>query len=191
VSISAAEKDHDKLAIGPASSYPYKQSSEGLTIAADVYETGDKVKAAFGKHNPYDYGVLPVLVVIDNHTGKTLRLDHMTVEYDMPGHGKIESTPAEDVKFIGVKQPRSTPLPQLPIPGVGGLGHVKKGPLNDWEIEGRAFAAKMIPPNESASGFFYFQTGHRSNSSLYLTGIDEAETGRELLYFEIPLAPVQ
>lgn len=185
----AADKEHEQFVVGPASSYPYKQSSEGVTIAADVYETGDKVKEAFGKHNPYDYGVLPILVVIDNHSPKAIRVDRMTVEYNMPGHGKVEATPASDLRYLfGVKQPRPNPSP---IPGLPGVGRVKKSPLSDWEIEGRAFAAKMIPPNESASGFFYFQTGHRSNSSLYLTGMEEAGTGRELLYFEIPLAPVQ
>jgi hypothetical protein len=187
----AADKEHEQLTVGPASSYPYKQSSEGVTIAADVYETGDKVKAAFGKHNPYDYGILPILVVIDNHSAKAIKVDHMQVEYDMPGHGKVESTPAGELRYLfGVKPPKTGTIP-LPIPGGPLGGHVKKGPLSDWEIEGRAFAAKIIPPNDSASGFFYFQTGHRSNSSLYLTGLEEAPTGRELLYFEISLAPVQ
>jgi hypothetical protein len=185
----AADKEHEQLVVGSASSYPFKQTSEGITIAADVYETGDKAKAAFGKHNPYDYGVLPILVVIDNHSPKAIRVDHLTVEYDMPGHGKVEATPANELRYLfGAKQPRPNPSP---IPGLPGVGRTKKTPLSDWEIEGRAFAAKMIPPNESASGFFYFQTGHRSNSSLYLTGMEEAGTGRELLYFEIPLAPVQ
>ena len=34
----------------------------------------------------------------------------------------------------------------------------KKNPLDAWEIEGRAFAAQMLPAGQSASGFFYFQT---------------------------------
>ena len=52
--------------------------------------------------------------------------------------------------------------------------------------EGRAFAAKMLPPGESASGFFYFQVPHRAGSVLYITGIREASTRRELFYIEIP-----
>ena len=68
--------------------------------------------------------------------------------------------------------------------------NVKKNPLAAWEIEGRAFAAKMLPSGQSASGFFYFQTGHRSGSTLYVTGIREASTGKELFYFEVPLDKV-
>jgi hypothetical protein len=190
VSIAAGDdKDHDALKVQPAASYPYKQSSEGVTIAADVYETGDKVKEAFGKHNPYDYGVLPILVVIDNHSGKAIRAERLDVEYEMPGHGRVDATPAGELRFIhGVRPPTANPSP---IPGLPGVGGHKQSPLAEWQIEGRAFSAKMIPPGDSASGFFYFQTGHRSGSSLYLSGLTEASSGQELLYFEIPLAPVQ
>jgi len=53
--------------------------------------------------------------------------------------------------------------PQRPnmIPGPGSKIKVlkgKKNPLDAWEIEGRAFAAQMLPPGQTASGFFYFQT---------------------------------
>jgi hypothetical protein len=68
-----------------------------------------------------------------------------------------------------------------------GISRKKKNPLSAWEIEGRAFLARMIPGGESASGFFYFQTAHRPGSSLYLSGIRVASTGKELFYFEIPL----
>ena len=196
VSIAAAaaiagDKDHEHLDIQPAASYPFKLTAEGVTIAADVYETGDKVKAAFGKHNPYDYGVLPILVVIENHSSKAIRLDRIEAEYDTHGNGRVEATPPRDLQYLrGARQPRANPAP-IPIPGVGSIGRSKKNPLSDWEIEGRAFAAKMVPPGETVSGFFYFQTGHRSNSSLIVQGLDEAGTGRELFYFEIPLAPVQ
>ncbi len=192
VSIAAtADSGHEHLEVRPAATYPYKQTAEGLTIAADVYETGDKVKAAFGKHNPYDYGVLPILVIIENHSPKAVRLDRLQAAYDTHVNGRVEATPPRELQYLrGAKQPRANPAP-LPIPGLGGIGRSNKNPLSDWEIEGRAFAAKICPPGETVSGFFYFQTGHRSNASLILQGIDEAGTGRELFYFEIPLAPVQ
>ncbi len=49
----------------------------------------------------------------------------------------------------------------------------------------------MIPPGESASGFFYFQTGHRSGSKLYVSGLRDAISGQEILYFELPLENVR
>jgi hypothetical protein len=63
----------------------------------------------------------------------------------------------------------------------------KKNPLAKEEIEMRAWAAKMLPPGESAHGFLYFRTGHRSGAKLYVTGLEEAGSGKELFYFEVPL----
>jgi hypothetical protein len=73
----------------------------------------------------------------------------------------------------------------LPIPR-----RTKKNPLSAFEIEGRAFAAKMLLPGETAHGFFYFQTRHRIGSHLYLSGLREAASGTELFFFEIPLTRV-
>ena len=50
-----------------------------------------------------------------------------------------------------------------------------------------SFTAQMLPPGQSASGFFYFQTGLQRDATIYLSGIREAATGKELLYFELPL----
>ncbi|MDE3196119.1 MAG: hypothetical protein KGN84_07240, partial [Acidobacteriota bacterium] len=61
-------------------------------------------------------------------------------------------------------------------------------PLAEWEIEGRAFTAKMIPPGQSASGFVYFQAPDASDAAtLDISGLVNASTGKELFYFEIPL----
>jgi hypothetical protein len=64
----------------------------------------------------------------------------------------------------------------------------KKNPLDAWEIEGRAFAAQMLPPGQSANGFFYFQTGLQRGATIYITGLTEAASGQELLFFELPLS---
>jgi hypothetical protein len=184
---SGSGKDRPKFTPGPASSYPSRQTVSNVTIAAVPYDTEELARTAFGKVNPYKYGILPVLVVIQNDGKQVLRLDSMQVQYTRGDRSRIEATPPQDVPYTtgGPKQPSVTPTP---IPArIPGVGRKKKSPLSVWEIEGRAFAARMIPPGESASGFFYFQTAHRPGSSLYLTGIREAATGKELFYFEIPL----
>lgn len=170
---------------GPASSFKNKQTNADVTIAAKVFESDEETRPVFGKNNPYKYGVLPVLVVIENNTRQSLKLDGMQVEYQAASRTKIEATPAADVKYIaGGQRPKmiGNPIPSgSPLPGR------KKNPLASAEIEGRAFAAKMLPPGDSASGFFYFQTGTRPGATLYLNGIKEAGTGKELFYFEVPL----
>lgn len=180
-----AEKERTKFEISPAVSYPSHQTSEKVTIGAAPYETAEKAREAFGKLNPYQYGVLPVLVVIQNDSAQAIRMDRVRVDYVAPDGNHVDATPAADVRYLnGPRQPK---VVTGPLPTAGPRISRKKNPLDAWEIEGRAFSAKMIPPGQSAGGFFYFQTGHGPHGRLYVTGIAEAASGRELLYFEFPL----
>src|SRR3954452_19686242 len=184
MSIAAAfAADKTPFKAEPASSYAHKQTNDAITIAAEAYGGGEKMKAAFGKVDPYDYGVLPVLVVIQNDGKESIRLDRLKVSYVGPGNQRVEATPSRDVRYArGPQRPSVTPGP---------AGRVaiksKKNPLDAWEIDGRAFAAQMLPAGQSASGFFYFQTELQPGATVYISGMREASTGKELFYFEAPL----
>src|ERR1035437_2718149 len=84
----------------PAASYASHQSNAQITIGVDPYVTLDKVKLAFGKLEPYQFGILPVLVVIQNDSDKAIRLDRLKVEYVGPNHYRVEATPARDVRYL-------------------------------------------------------------------------------------------
>ena len=174
------KKEDAKFTPGPAASYRSHQTSEKVTIGVLPYFNDEDTRPVFGKHNPYTYGVQPVLVVIQNDSDQTIRLDKLRAEYVGSGSNRVEATPAQDVRYSGGAN-RPT-IPVGPIPS-----RIKKSPLNVWEIEGRALAAQVLPPGQTASGFLYFQTGLQPGSVLYLNGLVEAGTGKELLYFEIPL----
>ena len=150
----AADKETPFKA-APAASYASHQSNAQITIGVDPYVTTDKVKTAFGKLDPSQFGILPVLVVIQNDSNKAIRLDRLKVEYVGPNRERVEATPAKEVRYLeAAAAARRDRRP-------GGQGKVlktKKNPLDAWEIEGRALSAQMLPPGQSASGFFYFQT---------------------------------
>src|SRR6185503_10980076 len=76
-----ADKDRPKFEMAPASSYASHQASDKVIIGAAVYDTAEKAHAAFGKLNLYQYGILPVLVVIQNDSTQTLRVDRLRVDY--------------------------------------------------------------------------------------------------------------
>jgi hypothetical protein len=180
----AADKQPPPFKPGPASSFANHQTNDKITVGAEPYVMGEKVKAAFGKVDPYQNGVLPVLVVIQNDGNTSIRLDRIRAEYNGPNHDRVDATPAKDVRYSqGADRPKMVTFP-------GGPPKVlkKKNPLDAWEIEGRAFAAQMLTPGQSASGFFYFQTGLQRGATVYLTGMTEASSGRELLFFELPLS---
>src|SRR5271167_4704582 len=100
-------KDAGKFSPGPASSYPAKQTNDHVTVAAIAYDTEELAHSAFGKLNPNQYGVLPVLVIIQNDSGQALRMSNMQAEYIGPDDRHIASTPAADLPYTigGPKRP--------------------------------------------------------------------------------------
>jgi len=180
----AVDKDKGRFVPGPATSHPGYQPQEGITIAAVPYITAEQAAAAFAKLNPYEHGILPVLVIIENGSGKALRLD-LKVQFVDPDNRHLDAFPADDVIYYqGVKKPPSIgPTPGLPIR----LPHKKKGPLNTPEIVNRALSVKLIPKGETAYGFFYFEAEYRPGSKLYLNGLSDAASGKEFFYFDLPL----
>jgi len=178
MSIAAAFAADKEPPFRPAAAASYShQTSDQVTIGVEPYISAEKVKTAFGKLDPNQYGILPVLVVIQNDSAKTIRLKEMKVEY-VGKTDRIEATPAHDVRYLdGVR------MPTAPSP----IKLKKKNPLDAWEIEGRAFTAESLPPGNSAFGFFYFQAPLQADATIYVSGIKEAASGRELLYFEVPV----
>jgi len=180
----ADKKDEGRFAPGPASSYPTKQTNDGMTVAAVAYDSEELAHTAFGKLNPNQYGVLPILVIIQNDTDQALNLSRLEAEYETATDKRLEATAASDVRYLheGPREPNASgptnPLPKL-------IKH--KNPLDAWEIEGRGFSQKVLPAHEAANGFFYFQVKHQPGARFYLTGARVASTGKEVLYFEIPL----
>ena len=177
------EKDKDRFAPGAASSYKGSMTTEKITMAAVPFLSEEQVRSAFGKVNPNKYGVLPVLVILENGTGKALKVN-LEADFVGPDGKHMEATPTSDVTFIGGSG-KAPPLPHsnpLPFPRKS-----KNGPLNTWEIEGHAFTAKLVPVGEKVYGFVYFQTDYRPGSKLFVSGISDASTGKEYLYFEVPM----
>jgi hypothetical protein len=168
----------------PIENYASKQTNEKLTVAAVAFDNADDAHQAFGKVNPYEFGMLPVLLLLKNEGPKTLSLESMQVEYVTPNNRHVEATPAPEVPYAFNRQAKVEPRK---FPTGGPQIKMKKNPLTADEIQNRAFAAKMLPPGDSAFGFFYFQTGFSRGARLYLNGIKEAGSNRELFYFEISL----
>jgi hypothetical protein len=182
---SAGDKEKPPFKPGPVESYPFRQTLDQVTIAAAVFRSDAETEAAFGKLNLNRYGILPILVVIRNDSGKTLALGRLKLEFITPDRDHIEPTPPSEIRYLRGASPPNPVV--IGVPGTSPRVSRRKNPLDAWEIEGRAFTARMLPPQETASGFFYFRAFYRSGSVLYLRGVREASSGKELFYFEIPL----
>ena len=182
-SLPTRTRTQRKFSPGPASSYPAKQTNDHVTVAAVAYDTEELAHTAFGKLNPNQYGVLPVLVIIQNDTDQALKLEHLDVEYTEIDGQRVEATPAGRSADAGWHRRGRTCRWPRPYPSIGST----KTRWMCGKSTARSFAAKLLPPHESANGFFYFQTTHRPGSKFYLSGVKVAATGQDVFYFEIPL----
>jgi hypothetical protein len=163
------------------------QASEKVTVGAKAFDTEDLTAEAFGKKaDLLKYGVLPVLVVIENKRDRAVDIQNILVELVATDGRHGQAIPPEEVMHMGEtgkKPPKlgGGPLP-FPLPK-------KKNPLNSLGIVEHAFSAKVVPANDSVSGFFYFEASPEAGDSLYLSGIRDARSSKELLYYEFALAP--
>src|ERR1017187_3519463 len=111
---AAADKEKTRFAPGPASSYASHQTLDKITIAAVPYVTDAETATAFGKLNPNKYGILPVLVILENETGKALRLD-LTAEFVTADNKHVTALSVDEVQHLrGVTKAPKLGAPPLP-----------------------------------------------------------------------------
>jgi len=181
----AQAADEPEFRAKAASEYA-NQTSEKVVVGAKAFDTEDLTAEVFGrKADMLKYGVLPVLVVIENKRDRAIDIQNMLVELVATDgrHGQpISPDQLMQLAEKGKKPPKLRGA-QLPIPMPK-----KKNPFNEPEIVLRAFSAKVVPANDSVSGFFYFEAKPEVGDSLYLSGVRDVRTSKELLYFEFPLA---
>lgn len=177
----------------PADAYDAKQKQGGVTVAVKSYHDDPQAAEALGKKNPFDYGFLPVLLVITNDGDHVVNIENMRVRYVPNRREGLESIPGRDLQTWNPKGNQPRPKPRY-IPNVPGLSRpkVKKGPLAQDEIVEHELNAPIVPPGASESGFFYFDAGEKDDpltgASIYISGLRNMNTGEELFYFEIPFS---
>src|ERR1035441_2630149 len=83
----------------PAESMAHRQTNEQVTIGADPFSSASKTKTAFAKLDPNQYGVLPVLVVIQNDSKQTLDASRLQVQYKGPGQAAVDNTDRKSTRL--------------------------------------------------------------------------------------------
>lgn len=158
------------------------QEGEQVVVGAQAFESAEQTKPVFGKKVDLNrYGVLPVLLVIKNNRSKALDLNGIDVKL-VPKEGK-SVIPIEPGDVASIAKPVKSPnVNSSPIP------HIHKDPMDSLAIVERAFVAKIVPPGQQVSGFFYFQAHPEPGLKFLVQGIFERASGKQIVYFEIPLS---
>lgn len=176
--------DKPAFQAGKAADYAH-QTSEKVLVGAKAFDNADLVADAFGKKTDLlKYGVLPVLIVVENQRDKSIDLRNMEVSLVASDGRHVTAISPEEISYLaknGRRRPKG-PGEGIPLP----LPQ-KKNPLLAPEITGRAFAAGMLPPGDSVSGFFYFEAMAEVGDSIYISGMVDARSRKQVMYFEFPL----
>jgi len=173
-----------------ANTYPSKDAhpNEKVTVAVDVYNSAPKDDIFITRYG--QEGILPILLIISNDSDRPISLKTMGAQLVTAGRAKLEALDVEDVfRRVAHIQGSSNPRPIGPITLPGGNKNKKAQQQLD-EITRAHFAAELVEPHATRSGFLFFDIENVpqpvAGAHLYLTGVRDMR-GNELMYFEIPL----
>jgi hypothetical protein len=163
---------------------------EKVTAALDLYNSAPK-DDIFGT-NYVQEGILPVLLIISNHGDQPIALTSMHAQLVTPSRTKLDALTADDGfrRVAHIRASSTDPGRVGPIPLPRGPKN-KKAQEQAQELNKAIFAARVVEPHSTQSGFLFFDIQDLktpvSGGHLYLTGVRDS-SGNELMYFEIPVA---
>jgi hypothetical protein len=179
------------------SQLPAKDAHQGLLIAVIPDTTAESSKAAFGKHTPYDTGILGLNVYFKNDGDLPIHIDLHTVRLFI-GQGeqrqKLEALPADTVAdmvlMVGDKDPTQR---RSPVPTAKPRSKGKEWDDLDSVLRAASMSRDVLPAHATTHGYFFFDIDRQFDSlaSARLDIPDLAFTpGNDaLFFFQIDLAP--
>jgi hypothetical protein len=197
------------LAVGPIAraqtdpaSLPAHDSHQALLVAADPYVSAARYKEKFGKHTPYEAGILALEIYVRNDNDKPIRVNLNTVSLliGQPGASrqKLDALSPENVadRVLIRNNPPDPKTSRLPLPLPGRVPKSGKG--KDWDefaatLRAAAMSSDILPPNATVHGFFYFDIDRHydwlSNARFNLPDLAFMLDNKALFFFEVDLAP--
>jgi len=183
-----ASKSFMKPVAKSAINYPAHDfhRDEKVAIAADPYDTADKVKIF--SIDFMSYGFMPVFFVVTNDGDQPISVANMEIELITANHSKLTPESPDDIyRRLANPQARTRPSP-FPLPGGGVKGTITQKERD--QVESAQFVARAVEPHTTQSGFLFFDVGgiHTplAGATMDITGVANAK-GSELMYFEISL----
>jgi hypothetical protein len=189
-----ADYKSPKVKLEPAKTYPFHQQQGTVTIAADPYETREKIKTAFDLKELDQVGIVPVHVIITNEGKDTIAVSGEDINLLDSNNRSFESIPVDEivraVVYKGSPRTSRSPSPSpIPLPRGGG----RRGDAFEIETDltNKALKELRVSPNATAGGFVFFRLpdnrmrlgGHK----VYIPEVRNLKTQEHLLFYEIEL----
>jgi hypothetical protein len=182
--------------VDPAS-LPARDSHQGLSIAADPYTSADRYKEKFGKHSPYDGGIIAIELFLRNDNDLPVRVNLRTMQLliGAPGEARQRLDPLspEEVADRVLAKPKD-PTPRLPVPRIGAprSKHDKNWEEFAGTLRSVALGTDLLPPHATTQGLVYFDIDRHyewiSNARFEIPDLAFMNDTKPLFFFEIDLA---
>jgi hypothetical protein len=184
-----------KVKTNPARSYPFVASQGRVSIAADPYETNDKIRTAFDIKDMEKLGIVPVNVIITNEGEDLILVNGQDVNLLDEKNHSLESLTVEEVVHAVISKGKSpsthgpTTSSRFPLPQREGL----RGDAFEIEMDfsNKALKEVRITPKATASGFVFFRLPNRqmrlAGHKVYIPQIKNLKSKEDLLFFEIEI----
>jgi hypothetical protein len=189
-----ADYKSQKVKVEPAKTYPFHQQQGAVTIAADPYETREKIKTAFDLKELDQAGIVPVHVIVTNEGKDTIAVSGEDINLLDSNNRSFESIPIDEivraVVYKGSPRTSRSPSPSpIPLPRGGG----RRGDAFEIETDltNKALKELRVAPQATAGGFVFFRLpdnrmrlgGHK----VYIPEVRNLKTQENLLFYEIEL----
>ena len=181
-----------KVKIEPANSYAFHQQQGSITIAADPYETKEKIKTAFDLKELEQMGIVPVHIIISNDGEDPIAISGQDINLLDSNNRSFESLPVDEVVRTVVYKdgPRTSPSPsRMPFP----RGSGRRGDAFEIETDltNKSLRELRVAPKTNAAGFVFFRLPNNrmrlGGYKVYIPEIRNLKTRQSLLFFEIDL----
>jgi hypothetical protein len=138
----------------PINAYEARQVQGGVEVALDPYLQEDRARQVFSTADQFaEAGLLPVQVLIQNGSARQIKVDPLGFFLVRSNGQKVISMSAQDAFSMVRKAVGLWAL--FPIVGQSAVGIQNDMRLREFERQ--ALRAADIQPEQSASGFLYFQ----------------------------------
>jgi hypothetical protein len=188
-----ADYKSPKVKVEPAQTYPFHQQQGTVTIAADPYETREKIKTAFDLKELDQVGIVPVHVIITNDGEDTIAVSGKDINLLDSNNRSFEAIPVDEiiraVVYKGTPRVNRPPSSPIPLPRGGG----RRGDAFEIETDltNKALKELRISPNATAGGFVFFRLPDNrmrlGGYKVYIPEIRNLKTQQNLLFYEIEL----
>ena len=175
----------------PVESYPAKTTIDGVTIAADPYDSNEKSALAFDTKKLNTEGYFPLHVIIKNNSEAFLKIRTLNITLITESGQQLYTTPAtivvDDIFGGGFSS-------RIPLVGSSDLATSNKTGSPLWDFTNKELTNRFLDPGTVTSGFLFFYAEDPkqnlfSGSTLYIPKLDEESSSNTVGPFFIPLNP--